>query len=226
MKKLAERYNRIQATIDKHKKDLAEAEDELVELEDKAKLYEKARWVLIEAARLTRENFKHEVDDLANLVIKSTFTDRDFEFSLDFYEARGQVECRPVITENNVDYNPKLDMGGSTLDVLGIFFRPILWSLDNDRTRPTFILDEPGRYLDKRIGVVGETLSMISHSLGIQFIITTHNPELAKYGDKSFLVKHDGKNSSVKELETKQVVDYIDGELEEKTNKPNRVRRK
>ena len=219
MKDLNDRYNRILAKVDNYKDTLVDIGEKIQKLHSDNELYTKSRWALIEAARITRENFKHEVDDLANLVIKSIFTDRNFVFSLDFYEARGQTECRPVITEDGDDFSPKDDLGGSTLDVLGIFFRPILWSLDVDRTRPTFILDEPGRFLDRRIDIVGETLSMISHNLNIQLIITSHNHELAKYADKAFVVTHHGKNSVVSEIDTNMVEAVMNGEIEVRTRR-------
>jgi predicted ATP-dependent endonuclease of OLD family len=158
----------------------------------------KARWVFTEAARMTRGEFKDRVEDLINLVIKSVFVDRDFEFVLDFQEKRNQVECTPLISENDELYAPIDEMGGSTAQLLGLFFRPILWSLEKEKTRPLFIIDEPEQHIgESNIDALGQVIALLSHQLGIQFILTTHNWNLAPYGDRTFWVQHDGKKSTV-----------------------------
>jgi hypothetical protein len=173
-------------------------------LEDMRKKHEtlvKARWVLTEAAKLTRREFKTRVEDLINLVIKSVFIDRKFEFVLEFYEMRNQVECRPLISENDELYEPIDEMGGSTAQLLGLFFRPILWSLEKVRSRALFIIDEPEQHIgESNIDALGQVITLLSHQLNIQFILTTHNWNLAPYGDCTFQVTHDGFKSNVSKL--------------------------
>ena len=159
----------------------------------------KARWVLAEVTKLTQERFKQRVESLITMVIRSVFN-RDFEFELIMERKRNKFECRPVIKEKGNEFDLRFDRGGGLIDIISFAFRIVLWSLEKPRTRNTFILDEPFRFLGKsmlkRVGVV---LKELAEKLNFQIIMVTHEKELENIADKVFYVSYNGINSFVRD---------------------------
>ena len=199
-KRILKRYTEAKAYKDLLEKRLNQVESDLEAEKLNRERLTKVHWLFTEAARRTRKEFQARISELVDLVLASVFPDRNFKFELRFEEKRKQVECCPLVIENGEEFNPKDEMGGSTLDIVGLAMRPILWGMERPRSRPLFILDEPARYVgEANIEAVGEVISLLSHKLDIQFILTTHNSALAACGDKSFRIRHDGKQSFVSE---------------------------
>jgi DNA mismatch repair ATPase MutS len=89
-------------------------------------------------------------------------------------------------------------MGGSTLDVIALALKIILWAIEAPRSRSLIIMDEPFRFTGKLVGKCVAIVKEISHKLGIQFIINTHSDELLDIADRSWEVTRPvGKKSIV-----------------------------
>jgi len=159
----------------------------------------KARWILTEVAKETQIRFKEKVESLTTMAIQSVF-DRPFRFVLEFERKRNKLECRPIVMEGDVEYVPKDDMGGGIIDVISFALRVVLWSLQKPRSRNTLILDEPMKYVGKGdlLDRAGQMLREVSHSLGIQLILVTHEPQLADIADMAYMVEHVKGRSVVK----------------------------
>jgi hypothetical protein len=169
----------------------------------------KARWVLTEVATATQRRFKEKVETLVTMAIRSVF-DRPFQFLLEFERKRNKMECRPEIKEL-VDgkfrtFDPSEDMGGGIVDIISFALRIVLLSISVPHSRNTIILDEPMKNLGKLITLGGQVIKEISHKLGIQIILVTHDDSLMEIGDKSFFVTHDGNKSSVREMTKSNVM--------------------
>jgi len=157
----------------------------------------KARWVLTEVAQQTQRRFQDKVEGLVTVAIRSVF-DRPFEFHLEFERKRNRMECKPFISEGNKIYDdPEYDVGGGILDIISFAFRIVLWSLQTPRSRNVIVLDEPMKNMGKLIQLGGRVLKEISHKLGLQLIIVTHDEELIEIGDKVFRFAHDGVKSHI-----------------------------
>lgn len=161
----------------------------------------KARWVLTEVAQMTQKKFKSKVESLVTMAIQSVF-DRPFQFHLEFERKRNKMECRPIITEvvdgvERVYDDPENDMGGGAMDIISFALRIVLWSLERPPSRNVIILDEPMKNMGKLITLGGQVLREISHRLGFQLIIITHDDELIDIADRSYQVSHDGNKSHV-----------------------------
>lgn len=161
----------------------------------------KTRWIFIEIARATQSAFKERVESLQTMAIRSVF-DRPFEFELRFEESRNRATCVPIIKEGDIEHVPKEDMGGGIIDLASITFRFILWSLSRPQTRKIFILDEPLKFIGKGalLQKAGQMLKELSHRMGFQLIIVTHEPELAEIADKAYHIVHKRRRSIVKVL--------------------------
>jgi ABC-type glutathione transport system ATPase component len=180
----------------------------------------KARWVLTEVAQLTQTKFKAKVESLVTMAIQSVF-DRPFQFHLEFERKRNKMECRPVVTEivdgqERIYEDPENDMGGGAMDIISFAFRIVLWSLERPPSRNVIILDEPMKNMGKLITLGGQVLREISHKLGFQLVIITHEDELIDIADRSYQVLHDGNKSRV---------ELVKGEPVDVTHKRVRIQR-
>jgi predicted ATP-dependent endonuclease of OLD family len=158
----------------------------------------RAKFVLVEVSRQTQEQLKERIESLVNMCLKAVFPNRDYQFKALFEIKRNKMECEFTVLEDGNELSPKDEMGGSILDIISLALKIILWSIEQPRSRPLIILDEPfrftGKLVTKAIGIVKE----FSHKLGIQFIINTHSDEVIDIADRSWEVTRPvGKKSIV-----------------------------
>lgn len=160
----------------------------------------KARWVVTEVSRQTQTNIKSYLEEMVTMVIQAVYDDPTMKFIIDFELNRNRSEAFLYIQEGDSEpYSPKDEMGGGIIDIVSFALRVILWSLQVPRSRNVFILDEPFKWLGTggRLIRGGEILREISHRLGFQLIIVTHEPELIEIADRAWSVTREGKISSV-----------------------------
>jgi len=194
-KKQAERYI--------FQKELAESEEFLIKLKENFENLIKARFILAEVAKLTQTKFTSYVETLVSMAIKSIF-DRPFSFKVDFDLKRNKSECFLRIQEGDDEepFVPKDELGGGMLDTISFALRIVLWSLQNPRSSNTILLDEPFKFVgqDELLDRAGQMLKEISNRMGLQFIITTHQPKLTDIADKAWKVEHNGTHSVVTQI--------------------------
>jgi DNA repair exonuclease SbcCD ATPase subunit len=188
-----------------------------------------AQWLLTEAQKLTQERFKEKIESLVTMAIKSVY-DRPFGFELIFERKRDKMECRPVIYEivgGEKEYydDAENELGGGIVDICSFALRIVLFTLEKPRSRNVFILDEPGKNLGQLITLFGQMLREVSHELGLQLIIITHEDALIEISDRSWSVDHDGRESHVTLLEAEQQV-KIDVQPVNQISKENKKKRK
>lgn len=191
-KKKAERSLLIQ-----QKKDM---QTKVEVLKTKSENHTKARWILSEVAKETQKSFQTKVETLVTSAIRAVFEERPFQFKLIFEQKRNKFECRPVVMEGDNEYEPKDELGGGIIDIISFAFRVVLWHLENPRSRNLFVLDEPMKFVGKGdlLMRAGRMIKEISHRLGFQIIMVTHEPELAEIADKAWSVEHDGVKSNLR----------------------------
>jgi len=161
--------------------------------------HQKARQVITEILEQTQTQIKIKIESLVTLAIQSIFQD-DFTFCLNFQQKRNNVEATPIVKIKDEEFNAKNDLGGAIIDVISFALRIVFWSLDNERTRPVFILDEPFRFAGKLIDKVGEFLKYINKELGIQIIFISHDNKLINFCDTIYQVEKKNKKSIVTKI--------------------------
>jgi len=182
--------------------------------------YTKARWLFSEAAKLTQEKIKGYLQETITMCIRSVYLSRPFNFLADFEFKRNKSECLLRVQDGEKEpYIPKTQMGGGTCDVISLGLRPAMWKLEEPRSTNTIFLDEPLKFLGKGelLMRAGSLLREISRRFNIQFIINTHEPELAEIGDRSWFITHDG---------TRSIVSQKGKEEKEEAVSPIRIRRR
>ena len=160
-------------------------------------LYTKTKAVIQELANQARQEFKGEVDGLVTLAVRSVFSE-DFTFDLQMSTDGGRLQCRPVVWETihtddgdvQSEYTPQDEMGGSVLDPIGVALRVVLQNFQRNPTRVFFLLDEPMKNVGhgELLIQAGLLLSELSHSLNLQFLIITHEPELMEIADRAWRI--------------------------------------
>lgn len=166
--------------------------------------HKKARSVLLEVSEQTQNKIKVRIEEIITLALQSVF-DEKFIFVLKFLQKRNRVEAIPIIKIGDEEFEPKDELGGAIIDIISFVFRPILWGIAKERTRPIFILDEPFRFTGSLVEKAGEMVKFLSEKLGLQIIIISHDSRLIKFCDQVYKVKKIGKTSSVKKIkEAKQ----------------------
>jgi DNA repair exonuclease SbcCD ATPase subunit len=170
------------------KKELNEQTRQLGGVQRHLDVVKSANWVLGEAIKRVQTSFKEIVETLITSSIKSIYK-RDITFSLQFEQKGRGLECRPVTMEDGEEFDLDGEIGGGLLDIISFTSKIVFWKIQGTG-RPIFFFDEPFRFLGhgSTILFVGQLLRKLSDSLKIQFIIITHESELAEIADRSFNV--------------------------------------
>ena len=188
-------------------------------LKKQIEIQQKARWILTEVAQNTQSRFKNKVESLVTMAIRNVF-DRPLQFCLEIERKRNKMECRLIVKEivngqERIYDDLEGDVAGGLIDVVSFACRIVLWSLQNPRSRNVLVFDEPMKNMGKLISLGGQILKEISHKLGFQIIIVTHDEELMEVADRSYQVTHDGNKSIVK---------LVKGNVDEQRNSTRKVR--
>lgn len=195
---IAQRISAIRARRDALKTSISRSQRNLrKEQKDNQNLL-KSRELLISFASQLQQNFRSEVQSLLTMAIRSVFTDREYEFKLEFKERKDRIEITPFVLDGTLDLIPKEDMGGGILPVIGFPLRVILLG----DQRPMIWLDEPlkgalGRSDESFFRAV-KMFKEVSSRAGIQVIINSHEEDFVHFADTVHRVSHDGNMSVVK----------------------------
>jgi DNA repair exonuclease SbcCD ATPase subunit len=200
-KLFSEQYRELKTTLELLTKEKKFKEREIKILTDQQEKHVKARYVLTEVSRNTQQRFKDRVETLITLAIQSVF-ERPFKFKLNMEMARNKFSCFPVVEEEGNEYIPSEEMGGGILDIISFAFRIVLWSLKSPRSRSLFILDEPMKFVgkDELLQRAVMMIKEISERMGLQFVIVTHEPQIAEIADKAYGIIHNGEHSVLTDI--------------------------
>ncbi len=163
--------------------------DEISGLEKKKQDIELARVLIREVGFKTQEQLQYHISDITSLALSAVFED-PYELKVSFVQRRDKMECDLTFTRAGVELDPLNSSGYGAVDVASLALRVASWSMQRPRRRNTIILDEPLKYLSEDMQVfAGKMIKELSDKLGLQFIIVTHEPLLADFADKTFLVR-------------------------------------
>lgn len=198
---LKDKFTRLSERKKAFQEELEITSSQLSRMESSLEDFARAQIFFTELAEQTQKQFREQVERLATAAVHSVF-DRPYQVKLVSERKRGRMETEILIVENGEEFQPKVEMGGSMVDLLSFAMRIVLWSLQSPRSRNTFILDEPLKFLGtgERLQHAGQMLAEIARSLQIQLIIVTHEQELAELAETAYQITHDGTESHVRLL--------------------------
>ncbi len=163
--------------------------DDLARYKGLLALTEQVRELFIAATAATQEQVKEFIEEMVSLALQSVFGN-EYWFTLESHSRRGQPEMEPIILWKQERLSPKGEVGGGVIDVVSFALRLVLWVLSSNKSSPTFILDEPFKFLSKdRTDAAASMIKGIADLLGIQIIMVSHDLGLIDTASKSWTVR-------------------------------------
>ena len=149
---------------------------------------QKARAIVQKVAEDCQKKIEFQISNLVSLALASVFPD-PYEFKVSFVQRRNRTECDLLFVKNDEECEPLTAAGGGVVDIASFALRVAIWSLK--KTRPTFILDEPAKFVSVDLqSKVSAMLKELSEKLKIQIIMVSHLPEIVWSADKIFRVEN------------------------------------
>lgn len=160
------------------------------ELNQKQKDIQEAKYIVQEVAKDIQNKIQFRVSELASMAMRSVFDD-PYTANVEFSKLS---QANVFFEKDGERFVPRDDeVGGGVVDVASLAFQITLWSLENPRSRPVLILDEPMKWL--KGGDLPEKgadlIKKLSTDLGIQVIMVSHDPSLIECADKVFKIQKD-----------------------------------
>lgn len=160
----------------------------------------KMRAVTQEVAEQTLNNLSYQVSSIVTSALAAVWPD-PFGFKVVFKQARNQIECYLYFVKGEHEIDPMESSGGGALDVASFALRITYWSLLPNPTRPTFLLDEPFKYVSEDLQeACSNMVKMLSEKMGVQVIMVSHLPNINSSADREYRVRLSGDVSKVKEV--------------------------
>jgi len=181
----------------------AELEGRITKLQNVGKDLSEALDVMNAVSILCQEQFKGVVEGIVTDALKFVYGET-YSFEMDSEIKRNQPEIVFYVVIDGHRYSIRNDdIGGGVIDVVAFALRVTLWALQDQQTDNVMILDEPLKNLDvNRLVLMGDMIKKISQDLGLQFIVVTHETQLAEAADASWFVTK-SKNVSTVEQNTR-----------------------
>lgn len=125
---------------------------------------------------------KASIENLVTRCLEAVFPENKYRFNLVFERKRDQSEARCTLTDAlGNEYDPLKANGGGVLDVISFALRLATIALRVPQPAKVLILDEPFRCISREhTGRVAALLEALAEEYGFQFIMVTHNRELAR----------------------------------------------
>jgi len=151
---------------------------------------QKARALVQFVAQETQKKIEYQISGLATMALASVFPD-PYEVQLRFVERRNATEADIVFIKDGNETDDILNAGGGGVaDVASFALRVALWSIK--KTRPTFLLDEPDKFLhnpeyqEKASAMMKE----ICKRLGVQIIMVSDQQNIIAAADRIIRIEN------------------------------------
>lgn len=113
-------------------------------------------------------------------------------FKAEFSTVRNNASVEFLINKDGQDRDILEDMGGGIADVVSMLLRVAVILLTPGISR-VVALDEPAKMLSAEyVPKLAEFLRMLAQEFGLQFVVITHNPDLATIGTAYIVTNRNG----------------------------------
>jgi DNA repair exonuclease SbcCD ATPase subunit len=135
---------------------------------------EKAREILKEVAIQTQQQLQYHISNITTTALEAVFDD-PYQLEVEFVERRNKTECDIYFTRDDSRVDPLQASGYGAVDVASFALRVASWSMENPRSRPTLILDEPFKHLkgEEANRRVLQMVKEVCDKLGLQIIMVS-----------------------------------------------------
>jgi len=170
-------------------KELSDRKNTLSDLDKRKELLNKCSVFLRKCSTAIREAACKKLESIATLALQ-TITGRDYELTIDMYEARNIWQADLLLKTPEGLKIPIAEAGGGIANIIGLALQIAVLELYSPRIEAPLLLDEPfanvslenEEWVERTI----EFLRSISKKLKRQIIMVTHKESLAKAADKIY----------------------------------------
>lgn len=161
---------------------------------------EQTKVIFQTATQAAQINLSKKVSGLVSSALEAIFPD-PYRFKIDFVKRRNTIECDLFFEKNGKTRKPLESCGFGVADIASLTSRVAYWKLTNNRN--VLALDEPTRALSQNKQVLASMLlkSLSKTGKGLQFIIVTHNKDLANSADRIFHIDQENGISFITQKE-------------------------
>lgn len=130
------------------------------------------------AVAVQREAHKN-IASVVSRCLEAVFDD-PYRFRIDFTEKRGRTEAEMMFDRNGEIVDPLSAAGGGVVDIAAFAARVARLMLARPARRRLLVLDEPFRFVSRDLRPrVRRLIETLASEMGIQFVMVTHDPQLA-----------------------------------------------
>ncbi len=189
LKELRTKLEQKKGQREQVEQDVREVELKIDFYEKEIRYSEKAQIIIQTVAKQTQQELEYHISDIVSMALDTIF-DKPYKFKIRFIIKRNKTECELLFERGGEEFDPMEDSGGGVVDVAAFALRISLWTLQQPRIINTMTLDEPFKFVSKKLlPRVSLLLKELSKKLNLQFILITHLDELTEEADKIFQVK-------------------------------------
>lgn len=136
-----------------------------------------AQMKLQELAQAVQAESHHQIAKIVSKCLSTVF-DEPYRLKIEFVRQRGKTEAKLIYVKNGREEDP-LQTSGGVLDISSLGLRVSQLMLSSPQARKILILDEPMTGVDARnMHKAAALIETLSHEMGIQIILVTHNESL------------------------------------------------
>jgi len=159
------------------------------ELKINLKNMDEAINILVAVLSITQEGVTKFIQDVVGMALQYVYGD-EYDFYMEFEMKRNQPEIILTPIKEGKAYDPKYGCGVGVLDVCAFALRLALWALNEPRTAPVLIFDEPFKHISGNVQMerCAEMVKELSDMLGLQIIIVSGKNSLTERADGIFEV--------------------------------------
>lgn len=170
--KLAE-LDKWKSTVKTEKKLLKEA------AQDVANHY-LAQEALQQVAEEVQKEAHKRISSVVTKCLKMVFGEDAYSFQIKFEQKRGKTDAVLQFRRGKHAIDPITEAGGGPVDIASFALRLSVLSLQLPAKRRLIVMDEPFNTLHKSLQVrVRQMLEMLAEELNFQFVLVTHDSDLA-----------------------------------------------
>jgi DNA repair exonuclease SbcCD ATPase subunit len=143
--------------------------------------------LLMDFSEHTRSIIKNKLESLANSALKCIYVDKEIKFKIIVNKGK-KIIAYDMYMETDGNLTPLTDAkGGGVMDIITTALRISFVRMFSATLRQTIIFDEPFKNLDsERLNLAVEWLCQVSKEFGMQFIMITHEDQIADKSDKVY----------------------------------------
>ncbi|MHA1592372.1 MAG: hypothetical protein ACTSUP_07875 [Candidatus Heimdallarchaeaceae archaeon] len=156
-----------------------------------------ARDIMSAVGIISQEEIKNVIETLVTQALQGVFGD-SYSFELDDKIAHNKPETDFYVVINGKKRSLRDELGGGVVDVISFVLRIVLWAIASPRTEAVLGYDEPLKFVSQdKLPFCAEMIKKLSEMLGLQFVIVTHESQLAEAADSLFHVEQSGGISKI-----------------------------